>query len=167
MNTNQSSASSKGSPLDAVDLLKADHQKVKGLFDQLDTITQRGASDAEKGALVAKIRNELSVHESVENEVFFPAVREILRKKDVLQEATEDQEEAGDAIQALGDLKPGDAGYDEKLSELGDKIAAHAAEEERDVFPQVENSNIDTEALGEKMSARKEELKQAQGKAAH
>jgi hemerythrin superfamily protein len=167
MNTDQSPASSKTSALDAVDLLKADHQKVKRLFGQLDNITQQGASDAEKNALVAKIRDELSVHESVENDVFFPAVREILRKKDVLQEATKDQEEAGDAIEALGELKPGEPGYDKKLSELGDKIAAHAAEEERDVFPQVENSNIDTEALGEKMIARKEELKQAQDKAAH
>ena len=167
MNTDQSPTSSNPSAFDAVELLKADHQKVKRLFDQLDTITKQGVSDGEKAALVAKIREELSVHESVENEVFFPAVREILRKKDVLQEATEDQEEAGDAIQALGDLKPGEAGYDEKLSELGDKIAAHAAEEERDVFPRVKNSNIDTEALGEKMSARKEELKQEQGKAGH
>lgn len=166
MNTELSPAASKTSALDAVDLLKADHQKVKKLFDQLDAITKQGASDDEKGALVAKIRGELSVHESVENEVFFPAVREILRKKDVLQEATEDQEEAGDAIDALGELQPGDAGYDRKLSELGDKIAAHAAEEERDVFPQVENSNIDTEALGAKMSARKEELTREQSKAA-
>jgi hemerythrin superfamily protein len=162
MNTDQSATSSNPSSFDAVELLKADHQKVKRLFDQLDTMTKQGVSNDEKAALVAKIRDELSVHESVENEVFFPAVREILRKKDVLQEATEDQEEAGDAIQALGDLKPGEAGYDKKLSDLGDKIAAHAAEEERDVFPQVEKSNIDTEALGEKMNARKEELKQAQ-----
>jgi hemerythrin superfamily protein len=162
MNT-VSPTSSKSSPLDAVDLLKADHQKVKKLFEQLDSITKQGASDSEKGALVAKIRDELSVHESVENEVFFPAVREVLRKRDVLQEATEDQEEAGDAIQALSDLKPGDSGYDKKLTELGSKIAAHAAEEERDVFPQVENSNVDTEALGEKMTARKKEIQKAQG----
>jgi hemerythrin superfamily protein len=165
MNTNQSSASSKTSAIDAIDLLKADHQKVKKLFDRLDSLTKHGASDDEKGALVAKIRAELSVHESVENEVFFPAVRELLRKKEVLQEATQDQEEAGDAIQELGDLKPGESGYDKKVSELGRKIAAHAAEEERDVFPQVKNSNIDTKALGEKMTARKEDLKQE--KSAH
>jgi hemerythrin superfamily protein len=82
-----------------------------------------------------------------------------------LQEATQDQEEAGDAIQELGDLKPGESGYDKKISELGRKIAAHAAEEERDVFPQVKNSNIDTKALGEKMTARKEDLKRE--KSAH
>ena len=164
MNTNQSQASPGTSDLDAVDLLKSDHLKVKRLFEQLDAITKQGASDTEKDALVAEIRDELSVHESVENEVFFPAVREILRRKDVLQEATEDQEEAGDAIQALAELQPGDFEYDKKLSELGDKIAAHAAEEETDVFPQVSNSNIDTEALAERMRIRKEELQQAQGK---
>jgi hemerythrin superfamily protein len=167
MRTDQPQSSSKTSALDAVDLLKADHEEVRKLFDQLDTITKEGASDAEKSALVAKIRDELSVHESVENEVFFPAVREVLRKKDVLQEAAEDQQEAGDAIQALGELKPGDAGYDNRLSELGSKIAAHAAEEESDVFPKVENSSIDTKALGEKMRTRKAELKQAQDKTSH
>ena len=162
MNTEQPNSSTKSASLDAVDLLKADHQKVKNLFSKLDAITTQGASDDEKGALVAQIRDELSVHESVENEVFFPAVREVLRKTDVLKEATDDQEDAGDAIQALADLKPGEAGYDEKISALGDKIAAHAAEEEKDVFPKVEASNVDTEALGEKMSARKEELKKSQ-----
>ncbi len=152
--------------LDAVDLLKADHKKVKGLFDQLDRITKQGASEEEKSALVGKIRNELSVHESVENEVFFPAVREILRKKDVLQEATEDQDDAGDAIQALAELTPADPRYDQKVSELGDKIAAHAAEEEKDIFPKVKGSHVDTQELGAKMSARKEELSQAQDKKA-
>ena len=70
MRTDQPQSSPKTSALDAVDLLKADHQEVRKLFDQLDTITKEGASDAEKSTLVAKIRDELSVHESVENEVF-------------------------------------------------------------------------------------------------
>lgn len=167
MNTDQSQNPSKSPAFDAVALLKADHQKVKRLFDQLDDLTKRGAPDDEKGALVAKIRDELSVHESVENEVFFPAVREVLRAKGVLQEATTDQAEAGDAIKALGELKPGEPGYDQKLSELGEQVAAHAEEEERDVFPKVEASNLDTKALGAKMSERKAELKKTQVKSSH
>jgi hemerythrin superfamily protein len=167
MKTAQSQNPSKSPAFDAVGLLKADHEKVKRLFAQLDDLTKRGASDGEKGALVAKIRDELSVHESVENEVFFPAVREVLRTKGVWQEATTDQVEAGDAIQALGDLKPGEPGYDQKLSKLGDQVAAHAEEEERDVFPKVEASNVDTKALGAKMSERKAELKKTQAKSSH
>jgi hypothetical protein len=85
--------------------------KVKGLFDQLDTITKQGASNEEKGALVAKIRGELSVHESVENELFFPAVRE-----------------TPDAIQALGDLNPGNTGYDKEVGELVRMIGKAMAE---------------------------------------
>lgn len=161
MNTDQNRTAAKSQIFDAVELLKADHEKVKGLFDQFDAMTKRGASDEDKSALVAKIRTELSVHESVENEVFFPAVREVLRKKGVLQEATTDQAEAGDVIKALGKLQPGEPGYDEKLSALGNQVAEHAAEEERDVFPKVQASDVDTEALGERMSARKSELQQA------
>jgi hemerythrin superfamily protein len=164
MKTDQSQNPSRSPPFDAVALLKADHQKVRRLFDQLDDLTKRGASDGEKGALVAKIRDELSVHESVENEVFFPAVREVLRTKGVWQEATTDQAEAGDAIKALGELEAGEPGYDQKLSSIGDQVAAHAEEEERDVFPKVEASNVDTKALGAKMSERKAELKKTQAK---
>jgi hemerythrin superfamily protein len=167
MKTDQTHNPSKSSAFDAVGLLKADHQKVKRLFGQLDDLTKRGGSDGEKGALVAKIRDELSVHESVENEVFFPAVRNVLRTKGVWQEATTDQAEAGDAIKALGELKPGEPGYDQKLSELADQVAAHAEEEERDVFPKVEASNIDTEELGAKMGERKAELKKTQAKSSH
>lgn len=67
MNADQQTTSS---GLDSVEMLNADHQKVKGLFDQLVLITKRGASDEEKIALVAKIRDELTNHESVENGVF-------------------------------------------------------------------------------------------------
>src|ERR1700760_1854080 len=99
MNTSQNQSSHDSAGPAAGDMLKADHEKVRGFFEKPDAMTRRGASDEEKGALVARIRDELSVHESVENEVFFPAVREVLSKKHVLQEATEDQEEAGDAIE--------------------------------------------------------------------
>jgi hemerythrin superfamily protein len=147
------------SPTDAVDQLVADHNKVKGLFSQFESMKD-GTSNEEKGALVEKICDELTVHEAVENDVFFPAVRAVLSKKHVLEEATEDQKDAGDAIQALSSLVPGHPGYEEQVSDLGSRIAAHAAEEERDVFPQVQRSEIDTNKLGAQMSAHKAELKQ-------
>ncbi len=164
MNSDPTQASN-SSPSDAIDQLVSDHQKVKGLFNQFEQM--KDASDDEKGALVEKIASELSVHESVENEVFFPAVREVLAKKDVLDEATEDQQEAGDAIQALGELKPGQPGFDQKVKDLGTQIAAHAAEEEKDVFPKVQRSDIDTAQLGADMASRKSELQQEQGDASH
>jgi len=146
-------------PSDAVDQLIADHRKVKGLFHQFESL-KGGASDEEKGALVEKICDELTVHETVEDEVFFPAVKDVLRSKDVLEEATADQADAGDAIRALSELTPGEPGYDDNVSNLGARIAAHAAEEEKDVFPKVQRSEIDTDELGTRMADRKSELKQ-------
>lgn len=142
---------------DAIEQLVADHQKVKGLFNEFETLKDSGSTQ-EKAALVEEICNELTVHETVENDVFFPAVRDVLRRKDVLEEATVEQEDAGDAIEALGALKPGEPGYDDKVADLGAQIAAHAADEEKDVFPKVARSEIDTKALGAEMAARKEEL---------
>ena len=157
----QSNTHDETQPTDAVDQLLADHQKVKGLFNQFEEIKDH-ASDQEKGALVEKICDELSVHEAVENDVFFPAVREVLQRKDVLQEATDDQEDAGDAIQELSELTPGEPDYDRTVSQLGSRIAAHAAEEESDVFPKVQRSQVDTEALGAKMATHKSELQNDQ-----
>ena len=159
MNSEQT-RESQASPKDAIDQLVADHKKVKGLFNQFENIKD-GASDEEKGALVGKICDELTVHETVENDVFFPAVREVLRNKDVLEEATVEQDDAGEAIQALGALTPGEPGYEDKVKELGAQIAAHAAEEEKDVFPKVQASEIDTNKLGARMATRKDELKQS------
>ncbi len=102
------------------------------------------------------------MHEAVENDVFFPAVRDVLRAKDVLEEAREDQEDAGNAILSLSELKPGEPGFADKVTDLGVKIAAHAKEEEKDVFPKVQRSNIDTEKLGVQMASHKAELKQDQ-----
>jgi hemerythrin superfamily protein len=156
MNSDQTQQSPEA-PKDAIDQLVADHQKVKGLFSQFENM-KAGVSAEERGALVQKIRDELTVHETVENDVFFPAVREVLRSKDALQEATVEQEDAGDAIHALGELTPSEPGYEEKVNQLGSKIAAHAADEEKDVFPKVQGSKVDTEELGAKMAARKAEL---------
>jgi iron-sulfur cluster repair protein YtfE (RIC family) len=150
-------------PNDAINQLVADHQEVKGLFKQFEGM--KDASDEAKGAIVEKISSELAVHEGVENDVFFPAVREVLQKKDVLEEAAVEQEDAGEAIQALSDLTPGEPGYDQKVKDLGARIASHAADEERDVFPQVQRSEIDTAQLGAEMAAHKAELKQEQGSA--
>ena len=117
MNTDQSQNPSKSSGFDAVGLLKADHQKVKRLFDQLDDLTKRGASDDEKGALVAKIRDSYPCTRASRTKFSSRLIGEVLRTRGVLQEATTDQAEAGDAIKALGELKPGEPGYDQEETE--------------------------------------------------
>jgi hemerythrin superfamily protein len=149
---------------DAIDQLKADHQEVKELFDQFEQIRDT-ASDEEKDALVKKIGDELAVHESVENEVFFPAVRNVLRKEGEEKHAAAEQDEAGEAIQALQDLTPGEPGYEDKVAALGKQVAAHADEEETQVFPAVQESDVDTDELGEKMTQHKQELEQKDSRA--
>lgn len=155
---NNSSKSNAAPAVDAVDQLIEDHKRVKTQFDKFEELKASGASSEEKGALVDAICQELEVHETVENEVFFPNVRDVLRRDSLTLEVEVEQDDANDAIAHLGELNRADPNFDEQVSKLGEKIAAHAAAEEADVFPKVKSSAIDTAALGREMSERKAEL---------
>jgi hemerythrin superfamily protein len=145
-------------PADAVDLLTADHQKVECLFQEFSELDSLGAPIKTKAKVVREICAELSVHEQVENEVFFPAVRDVLRKEDVFKDAVNGQADAGEVISELAELDPDDAFYGYRVRELGEEIKNHAEDEEIEVFPIVQAAAIDTQTLGTAVQARKEEL---------
>lgn len=138
---------------DAIDLLTSDHEKVKGLFENYSALSAGGATTEAKQDLVEEIVTKLEAHERLENEVFFPAVRNVLKKDDVLGVAAEEQMDAGEVISELGRLEPGDKDYDAKVLAYGEHIREHAEEEEKAVFPQVKASSVDTESLGATMLA--------------
>ena len=156
--TDQSASPESQAPLDAIEQLVSDHEKVKEHFEKFEGLKSSGASAEEKGALVEQISKELKVHETVENEVFFPNVRSVLRKESLTLEVEVEQDDANDAIARLSELKAGEPDFDDQVSKLGQQIAAHAAEEEAEVFPSVQASEIDTLALGREMRDRKTEL---------
>ena len=138
---------------DAIDLLTADHEQVKGLFEDFSALSANGATPEAKQELVQAIVAKLEAHETVENDVFFPAVRDVLKKDDVLGVAAEEQVDAGEVISELGQLNAVDADYDAKVLAYGEQIREHAEEEEEAVFPQIKASSVDTETLGAEMLA--------------
>jgi hemerythrin superfamily protein len=148
----------KSPPPDAVDLLTADHQKVECLFQQFNELDSSGASNKTKAKVVREICSELAIHEQVENEVFLPAVCDVLRKEDVLKDALIEQMDAGEVISELAELNPDDALYGYRVRELGEEIKDHAEDEEVEVFPVVQAAAIDTQTLGTAVQARKDEL---------
>src|SRR5688572_28969687 len=100
------STSAKGSrqPSDALALLRADHQKVQGLFDQFE----KTRSEDRKSALAEQICQELTVHAQIEEEIFYPAAREVLRDQDLLDEATVEHQGAKDLIAQMEAGRPSD-----------------------------------------------------------
>jgi hemerythrin superfamily protein len=143
---------------DAITLLTADHAKVKKLFKEFEDLKEEDGSEEDKSALVARICNELKVHTEIEEEIFYPAVREAIDAGDLMDEALVEHAGAKELIAQLEDMKPGDELYDAKVTVLGEQIQHHVKEEEGDMFPKARKAKVDGEALGARMTERKAEL---------
>lgn len=152
------SARSASTATDAFSLLKADHKKVKGLFNQFKKAKKQDADDATKSALVAQICTELRVHAQIEEEIFYPAVREQVEDQDIMDEALVEHAGAKDLIAQLEGMSPGDDLYDAKVTVLGEEIDHHVKEEEGPMFRKAKRAKVDAVQLGEELQARKAEL---------
>ena len=115
-------------------------------------------SGEEKAAIVQQICMELTVHAELEEEFFYPAVREQIGDDDLMDEAEVEHAGAKDLIAQLESMEPDDDLYDAKVTVLGEQIDHHVKEEEGEMFPKVKKAKVDTSALGAEMASRKEEL---------
>src|SRR6185503_11486874 len=105
------------SKTDAVKLLTADHAKVKKLFRQFEKLKEDGDA-REKSALVEEICAELIVHTTVEEEIFYPAVREAIDDEGLVDEADVEHESAKTLIAQLSRMRPGEDHYDARVTVL-------------------------------------------------
>ncbi len=139
---------------DAIDLLTADHKKVRNLFKDYGKLKDKG-SKAKKSDLVTNICLELTVHSMLEEEIFYPAVRKAIQEDDLMDEALVEHAGARNLIDQLQDMEPEEDLYDAKVSVLGEEVEHHMTEEEKEMFPKVKKSKLDTAALGVQMHERK------------
>ena len=142
---------------DAIALLVADHKAVKALFQAFEKLQEREDADDEKKELVDRICSELTVHTTIEEEIFYPAVREAIDDEDLMDEADVEHASAKELIAQLEAANPGDDQYDAKVTVLGEMIDHHVKEEEGEMFPKAKKA-VDVEALGVELAARKAEL---------
>jgi hemerythrin superfamily protein len=142
---------------DAVELLMADHHRVAKLFAEFNALKEEGSDEA-KSALVAQICQELTVHTTIEEEIFYPAVRKAIEDDDLVDEAFVEHAGAKALIAQLQAALPDDDLYDAKVTVLGEQIDHHVDEEEGSMFPQARASGIDTQSLGAALLKRKAEL---------
>jgi hemerythrin superfamily protein len=150
---------------DAIALLMADHKKVKKLFSDFDKLKEEG-SDEDKVAIVDQICSELKIHTELEEEIFYPTVRNAIDDSELMDEALVEHAGAKDLIAQLEDASPDDDLYDAKVTVLGEQIDHHVKEEEGDMFPKAKKAKVDTEALGATMLKRKMELMEKMGMSA-
>jgi len=139
---------------DALALLKEDHRKVEKLFKDFESAKGEGR----KEKLARQISLELTIHTTIEEEIFYPACKGKI-DEDLLKEAYVEH----DAAKLLmAEIEAGngqsDDFFDAKVQVLGEQIDHHVKEEEDELFPEVRKADIDTKALGEQLAERKREL---------
>jgi hemerythrin superfamily protein len=142
---------------DAVELLEADHETVKKLFEEF-----KNAQDDRKADLVAQICQELKVHMQIEEELFYPAVKAALDDHELVPEGKVEHDSVKALMVKVEGAAPGGDEYDAQVHVMGELIEHHVKEEEEEMFPAARKSKkVDLKALGERMLARKEELSAA------
>jgi len=140
----------------AIQLLKNDHAEVKALFDRFDKLGDRGTKSKEE--IVREACAKLTVHATVEEEIFYPAARAVQDAEDLLNEAEVEHATAKELIAKLDDMAATDEMFDANFTVLAEYIKHHVKEEEGELFPKIQKSDLDLDALGAEMAARKEEL---------
>jgi hemerythrin-like domain-containing protein len=143
-------------PMDAVKLLKDDHEKVKGLFRQFE----KARSADKKKQLADEIMLELEVHSKIEEEIFYPAVKEQVKGQDELvAEAVEEHHVVDVLMQEIKALDPSDERFEAKMTVLIENVEHHIEEEESEMLPDAKKKlGKDTAELGAQMEQRKQAL---------
>ena len=140
--------------MSAIDLLEEDHREVEDFFDKYEELEDSN----DKEQLAVKICTALQVHTQLEEEIFYPAAREAIENPELIDEAIVEHASAKQLIGEIEKMKPGEELYDAKVKVLQEQVLHHVEEEEGELFPQVEASELDLEALGKKMAERKAAL---------
>ena len=145
--------------MDAITLLKNDHKTVEKLFKQFEKAGDDAAQT--KRQVVDEIIKELSVHAAIEEQVFYPAVRDVMPDvEDTVLEALEEHHVAKWTLKELVDLSPDHERFDAKVTVLIESVRHHVEEEEGELFPEVRKT-LGRKALGEIGDAMEEAKKTA------
>jgi hemerythrin-like domain-containing protein len=137
----------------AIAVLKKDHDTVKALFDDFEKAETASA----KERIIAKAVEELKIHAVIEEEIFYPAVRAHVGGK-LMNEADEEHHVAKVLIAELDAGNRKNDHRDAKFTVLAESVRHHIKEEENEMLPKAKETEIDFEALGQRMLARKKDL---------
>jgi hemerythrin superfamily protein len=143
-----------GANASALSMLQQDHREVEAYFDEYETLT----GGDQKEALAVKICLALQVHTRIEEEIFYPEARGAIDNPELIDEAIVEHTAAKQLIAEIEAMEVGDQLLDAKIKVLGEQIRHHVEEEEKELFPKLQNAKLDLDALGREMAALKQEL---------
>ena len=139
--------------MDALKLLKQDHEKVKKAFKKFEKMDHESNAAQQ---LATQTIADIKLHAAIEEEIFYPAVREAIDDDDLMNEAVVEHKTAKQLIQDLEGMQPDDPMFAASFTVLGEYIDHHVKEEEGEMFKEARKAKVDLVALGEQIAARKQ-----------
>jgi iron-sulfur cluster repair protein YtfE (RIC family) len=145
--------------MDALELLKEDHDKVSELFKKVKATE----SEAAHHQLFEKIKEELETHTHIEETIFYPAIIKNEEIKDIVMEGLEEHKQAKTLLREIPTLADGSEKFEAKLKVLMEDIEHHVKEEEEEMFPKVKKAfdKEELEELGAELETAKQDFKKS------
>lgn len=142
-----------GGGMDAITLLKKDHDDVNRMFEEFES-----ADEDRKFELAAEICEALTVHATIEEEIFYPRAREAIDAEDLMMEAEVEHDSAKYLIERIQEGEVDETELSAMIKVLREYVGHHINEEQRKMFPRVKRAELDLQAIGRELMERKQEL---------
>jgi hemerythrin superfamily protein len=142
--------------MDALELLKKDHQKVKELFKKAEA----NGDEQKQKQLFQQIKTELETHTQIEEKIFYPAVAKHEELKDMVLESLEEHKQVKTLLREMENLSSSSEKFEPKLKVLMENVEHHAEEEEEgNMFPKIRKlfSRSELESLGQELESAKDQ----------
>jgi hemerythrin-like domain-containing protein len=149
-------AKTRSKGVEAIDMLKQDHDKVEKAFKEFEQLAHEDPEASHD--LVMSVCEELKIHTTLEEEIFYPAVHDAIDDEEIMNEAAVEHETARMLIEQLENMEEDDPNYHATFKVLGEYVRHHIREEEGEMFPAARKTAIDFDALGARLRERREEL---------
>ena len=145
--------------MDAIALLKADHEKVAGIFEKLEETTERAEKTREE--LFTKLKQELDLHAHIEESIFYPAIKQAEETRDITMEGIQEHHVVKVLLRELDAMGVTSETWTAKLKVLKENVEHHVEEEEEEMFKKTRNvlSSEQLEELGALMEQEKKQQK--------
>ena len=143
---------------DVLEIFIEDHRKIIRFFDEFRRIKDH-ADDETKQTLVEVTCTELVIHAQIEEEFFYPALREAFEDASLIDEADIEHEVARQLISEMESMHPADHHYDAKFTVLGEYVRHHIEEEQNKIFVQIRQGGMDLDVLGKDLLQRRKDLR--------
>ncbi|MEN3112731.1 hemerythrin domain-containing protein [Uliginosibacterium paludis] len=140
-----------------IDLLREDHKRAKKAFRDFEKLDPQEDAD-ECQAVVTRTCGELRVHTALEEELLYPALHEVLKEEDLVDEAEVEHMSARRLIDQLTDMGPEDDKFVATFRVLGEYVKHHIREEESEIFPQMQRAKYDWQSMQQEMERRRVDL---------